>query len=313
MKRTLHSLLALGILCLPVAAQTPETVTSEAQRAKDEQLSRRFVQSVLQPSLSLDGQFAKWTKKPLCVHVSGLAPVPAHAVEQRIREVAQKVGAPVDHKDPCTANAIIFVTADPLGTLDALAQKDLLRFVSGVRKDLKVRYPVQSWYTNYFIDTDGQPHYDIPWVDASYGGPGVWTDTPADSDGVSARPKNDDMAQFIKSNDSRLRHGIQPQMGNITIIVDATAIAGMTLNSLSDYLAMMTLSQTPARTRCQPAPSIANLFLKDCDAALHVTGLSNADLAMLSALYETPLEPENLQMTRIIGTMRRNLETPAKN
>src|SRR3569833_488612 len=109
MKRTLHSLLALGILCLPVAAQTPETVTSEAQRAKDEQLSRRFVQSVLQPSLSLDGQFAKWTKKPLCVHVSGLAPVPAHAVEQRIREVAQKVGAPVDHKDPCTANAIIFV------------------------------------------------------------------------------------------------------------------------------------------------------------------------------------------------------------
>ena len=70
----------------------------------------------------------------------------------------------------------------------------------------------------------------------------------------------------------------------------------------------MTLSQTPATGRCQPAPSIANLFLKDCDAEFHSGSLSEMDLALLTALYQTPDEPEKLQMQRIVSGMQHKLE-----
>jgi hypothetical protein len=180
--------------------------------------------------------------------------------------------------------------------------------VAGSRADLKVRFPVQSWYTGYFVDYKGFPHLDIPWVDALYGS--IWTKA-EDSNGNALGPEKTDHAEWISSGDTRLQHGIKPEMGNITIVVDANKIAGMTLGSLADYLTLMTLSQTPATGRCQPAPSIANLFLKDCEEGLHVTSLSAADLAMLTALYQTPLEPENLQMARIVGNMRHNLEAEA--
>ena len=97
-------------------------------------------------------------------------------------------------------------------------------------------------------------------------------------------------------------------MGAATILVDAEAIKGLTLGELGDYLALMALAQTPATGRCQPAPSIANLFLKECDADLRTDGLSDADMAMLLSLYQTPDEPEKLQMVRLIGNMRRSLE-----
>ena len=96
--------------------------------------------------------------------------------------------------------------------------------------------------------------------------------------------------------------------GVATILVDAEAIKGKTLGSLGDYLALMALAQTPAKGRCQPAPSIANLFLTNCEPIFHTTALSEVDLAMLKALYKAPDEPETLQSIRVIGNMRRILE-----
>jgi len=92
------------------------------------------------------------------------------------------------------------------------------------------------------------------------------------------------------------------------VLVDAGAITGLTLGSLGDYLSLMALAQTPATGRCQPAPSITNLFLKDCEADFHTTSLSEVDMAMLTALYQTPVEPEKLQQQRLIRNTRRNLE-----
>jgi hypothetical protein len=97
-------------------------------------------------------------------------------------------------------------------------------------------------------------------------------------------------------------------MGTAVILADTAAISGLTLGNFADYLALTALAQTPATGRCQPAPSIANLFLTDCGADFHVTGLSDVDLAMLTSLYQTPDEPEKLQMVRLIGNMRRDLE-----
>jgi hypothetical protein len=299
MMKSLAAALALSVLATGAAlAQTPkppvtgepETVYSDAQRQKDDQLSRRFVQSLLTPSYNLEGQFSRW-KKPVCPRVTGMAPTAAYVVERRIRDVAQRIGAPLDRDDPCVANIVIFITPQPQAMLDALVAKNHWLFDASPVRELKVHYPVQAWYEGLYRDFDGIAHRDLPWEILC-----LWCSSPPP----------------IPVNDTRLRLGVQPEMGTATILVDTRAITGLTLGELGDYLALMVLAQTPATGRCQPAPSIANLFLKDCEADFHTTALSDADMAMLTALYQTPDEPEKLQEMRLIANMRKNLEGEQK-
>jgi hypothetical protein len=268
----------------PVGVSEPETVYSDAQREKDELLSRKFVQSLLKPSTSLEGQFAKW-KTPICPHVVGLDASAAYVLEKRIRDIAKQIGAPVDRRDPCKPNIVIYVTQQPKELLNVLSSARKELFAASPLRELRdLRYPVQAWYFGYVVDWYGNRTMDIDcWLFPFDCG----TPTPI--------------------SDTHLRSSLKSEMAAATILVDFDAVQGVTLGSLGDYLALMTLAQTPATGRCQPAPSMANLFVKGCAADLHVTALSYADLAMLTALYQTPDEPERLQVVRIIGNMQRDL------
>jgi len=299
------------LIAMPVAAWAqaliagaPETVISEGQRAKDALLSRKFVTSLLRPSNNLEGQFSRW-KKPICAHVSGLTPAANLFVERRIRAIAQQIGAPLDRRDPCRANINVFVTPEPQATIDAMTTRDPLRLlaINSPDRGLTMRFPVQAWYAGYYRDYDGILRLDAP-------------------RGVQEAWKNDFPPAFIprggaplegdsRPNLTRLFTGMVPEIGDATVLVDAAAINGLTLGALADHVALMMLAQTPATGRCQPAPSIANLFLKDCETDYHVNALSDVDMAMLTALYRTPDQPENLQMTRLIGNMQRALEGEA--
>ena len=294
--KTAGALLALSLTAVPGLAQAqapvpppfvqgqPETVYSDAQREKDEALSRHFVQSLLRASHSLEGQFTRW-KAPICPHVVGLTKANAYVVERRIREVAELAGVPLNRSDPCIPNIEIFVSPQPQVTLDAVKEKDfMLVAATPYAATMTLHYPVQAFYYGYYRDYIGKLWLDMDWE--------FYLDEPP----------------HVAAKDTRLSTGIKAQMGMATIIVDANTITGLTLGSLGDYLALMALAQTPATGRCQPAPSIANLFLTDCEADLHTTSLSHADLAMLTALYHTPEEPEKLQWQRIGSNMRRVLE-----
>ena len=289
----------------PLISREPETVYSDAQRAKDALLSLKFVQSLLQPSGNLEGQFARW-KIPICPHVAGMAPAAAFVIERRIRDIAQQVGAPLDRRDPCKTNIAIFVTAEPQATIDAIIANDRMRLLTTApNRDLRMRQPVQAWYASYYRDDDGLLRLDLP-----RGGAYAWTN---DFPPINVPPdKPVPLEGDAKANLTRLFTGLVPEMGDATVLVDFNAIKGMTLATLGDYIALLTLAQTPATGRCQPAPSIANLFLKDCAPDFHTEALSQIDLAMLDALYQTPNQPENLQKTRLIGTMQRILESGAK-
>lgn len=285
----------------PLTIAEPETVTSEAQRQQDRLLSLKFVQSLLLESNGLQGQFSRW-KTPTCAHVTGMTPAANLFVERRIRDIARQVGAPVDVHDTCRPNIAVFVTAEPQVTLDALAAKDHMRMlaINAPDRALTMRFPVQAWYVGYYRDYDG-----IRRIDAPRGVAYAWANDfpPAFIPRGGAPLEGDD-----RPNPTRLFSGLVPEIGDATVLVDARAIKGMTLGSLADYLTLMTLAQTPATGRCQPAPSIANLFLTDCAADFHATALSAADMAMLNALYQTPDQPENLQKVRLIGAMQRSLE-----
>lgn len=266
-----------------IQLNTPvETVTSEGQRAKDENMARRAVQAMLAESPTMDGEYARW-KDPVCPHVYGLTPVAAYLVEHRIKEIAQKVGAPVDHKDPCVANIGIIVSADPQKTYESISARAPY-LVMTANHATKVEYPVQTWYASLLRDYNGKASLDQSWEDAGLDGP-----------------------PYVPAQLSRLSTGQTAEMGAATVLVNAQAVTGMSLSTLADYIALQTLSQSPVKGRCQDMPSIANLMLSTCGAN-HVEQLSDVDIALLTALYTSEERPELLQRQRIIAAMKRSLE-----
>jgi len=258
-----------------------ETVTSQAQR--DDNTARRAVQAILAPSPSLDGQYAKW-KEPICPHVYGLGKMAAYLVESRIKEIATKVGAPVDHKDPCVANIGIIVSVDPQKTYESIAARAPY-LVMTANHATKVEYPVQTWYAGLLRDYNGKASLDQTWEDA----------------GLEAPPQ-------VPAQLSRLSTGQTAEMGAATVLVNTAAVTGMSLSTLADYVALQTLSQTPTTGKCQEIPSISNLLLTNCAAANHVEQLSDIDMALLTGLYAAPEKPELLQRQRIITAMKQALE-----
>ena len=271
----------------PLLQGEPETIYSRAQREKDLTASRRMVETMLAPSHSIDNQYARW-KSPVCPHVYGLTPAAGWFVEHRIREVAQRVGAPVDHDDPCIPNIGIIFTAQPQASLMSIAAARPF-LVQGGSQKLNVRYPVQAWYATFKIDYNGNKTVDIPWDIAE-----AWRD--------DATPPQ------VAANDSRLHTGLTAEMGAATVLVDSKAVMGMSLGELGDYLALMTLAQASQYGACQEMQTIANLMLDKCPAQDVTRNLSHVDIALLTGLYAVPDEPELLQKQRIVGAMRRSLE-----
>ncbi len=288
MRRLCLSLLFAAVTASSASAQPQmdipvETVTSEALAARDDSVARQVVGSLLAQSQSMEGQFAKW-KQPICPHVYGFTPVAAWLVEHRIKEVAQQVGAPVDRSDPCVPNIGIIVTPDPQKSFDSLASRAPYLMISSTRRT-KVEYPVETWYAGLLRDYNGKPSLDQSWEDAGLDGP-----------------------PYVPAQLSRLSTGQTAEMGAATVLVNATAVTGMQLGTLADYIALQTLSQSQMKGRCQPVPSIANLMIDGCDPANHVDHLSDIDLALLTGLYAAAERPELLQRQRIIGAMKRSLQ-----
>jgi hypothetical protein len=259
-----------------------ENVTVRAQRVEAWNYSASFVHSLLRPSFNMQDQFATW-KRPVCPRVKGMSAASAHLIEQRIREVARKIRAPLAASDTCASNIIIIVSQEPNAILEGLKDKDRQLFASTPIGDLKMHYPVQVWYYSVDIDDNGQPFTDGP-PDAAWDIPDV------------------------KPNYTRLYTGIQPETRVAMIIADSNAIRGVALGAFADYATLLSLAQAPVTGQCQPAPSIANLFLAGCAEGSHTVELSAADLAMLAAIYQTPDTPERMQKVRIINNMRKNLE-----
>ena len=289
---------------------TPETIYSDAQREKDQAVSRRTVETMLAAAFSLENQYAKW-KEPVCARVFGLSAAEGWFVERHIRQVARAVGAPVDTADPCRANIAIFFTDDPQAVLQAIATARPF-MVSGGNQKVLVKYSSQAWYTSLKTDFNGVKTLDIPFGIAHPEGDCILQGASAPTADMSS-PAADQTVGFcempyVAANDSRLHTGVTAEMATTTVLVDSKTVLGMKLGEVGDYLAFLTLAQAQQTGACQPLPTIANLMSKGCAAADTPRTLSKIDTALLTALYEIPDNPETLQKQRIIGAMRRHLE-----
>jgi hypothetical protein len=71
---------------------------------------------------------------------------------------------------------------------------------------------------------------------------------------------------------------------NVFLIVDMRRMGDRSLGLISDYVAMLALSQPKSLGTCQALPSITDLFA-DCGGPAP-DGLTTADAAFLTALYQ---------------------------
>jgi hypothetical protein len=80
------------------------------------------------------------------------------------------------------------------------------------------------------------------------------------------------------------------------------------MGTLSDYIAMLALSQQPIPDGCQAMPSILNLLEAQCP---QVRELTEADLAYLTALYRIGAS-DSLQQQRdqLVSAINRSIGEP---
>ena len=82
----------------------------------------------------------------------------------------------------------------------------------------------------------------------------------------------------------RLGDGQRSALYHVLIVVDPSQLQEYGMGPLSDYIAMLALTQVASLDACQQLPSIMNMLVKQCDRKSD--GLSENDRAYLQGLYK---------------------------
>jgi hypothetical protein len=86
-------------------------------------------------------------------------------------------------------------------------------------------------------------------------------------------------------------------------------VTGYTIGSISDYLAMLVLSQAQLPETCAPLASILDLMASHCENPEKPEAVTAGDLAFLRALYSMDLrENLSLEMGDIQNAMMREFK-----
>jgi hypothetical protein len=235
----------------------------------------RFVRSHGAPS-PRSGWIARWGSDfPICVVTTGLDPAFNDFVTRRVQEVAASVGAPLATSKPgapCGATVEISFANDPQAeALAAFKRNDRLmgfHYPADVPRLSKFEPPIKAWYATGSYGNWGLMALDDIYTHAFWG------------------------TKFV----------------NVLVIADKNKVAGYEIGPISDYMAMLVLTQPRLQAFCGPLPSIVDLMSPNCSDQDKPKTLTPADLAYLEALYATSGD-QNLYLERdgISDHMRREL------
>jgi hypothetical protein len=267
------------------AVKTTESVTVTAAGSSKEQIER-FVQQYAAASARLD-RLARW-ENVICPVTLGLPVDQNQAVSTRIREIAAMVGAGKTPKGHCSPRIIVIFTAQPQDVMDAI-KRDYPRllgrhYYSQTERVSRMAHPAQAWYGTATRDTRGY----------------VASDT--DGHGEPAG------GQTFSSTGLTAFDGLSSRFQSVLVVVDLNDAAGHQLAALSDYVAMLALSQTQASDTCQPLSSITNLLSKNCNPSDKSGSITDMDIAYLKALYSTsPTSSFHSQKSQISTQIEQSL------
>ena len=286
--------------CPPAASATPPPLPSVVVTAPRPPTAAQltgesvpnFILHHATPPAAL-GQLTRW-REGICPMTQGLSPAFDAFITARIRAVALSVGAPVQSQAKCRVNVEILFTTEPQAAIDDIANASPMLLGNHYKSQLKtleaVNHPIQGWY-----------------VTATRGAYG-------------ARLRDDDTRiNVMWGNDignvvgtvpaclpgSRLETECKSEIINVILIADTRKVAGYTVGSISDYLAVLTLTMVQSPDGCDPLPSILDLMSPSCRHHPDESGnITAGDLAFLKALYRADLKvsPE-LERGNILAQM----------
>lgn len=280
MNRRFHPVLVCAAWAAATAAVAQTAPTKVALSSGDVgKQAFDFVQAYQAAAPKID-QIPRW-QDPLCVQVIGLPDAQAAQVKGRIEEVAKDVGlsaAPAG----CNANVQIAFTPQP--------QKLVDNFVKGREWVLGYYYkdpgvktvtrPIQGWYVTA---TESR----APGANQAFAF--AYTGVPSQASGNPTQTANkvlDSPTSWSPTGcgDSTFTSCLRSELVNVFVVVDTVKAQGKSVGVLSDYLAMVVLSQPRALgAACQPLPSVTDLFVDGCPGG-PPGGVTPADAAYLTAL-----------------------------
>jgi hypothetical protein len=288
MKGKTVSLFALSVLLLAAPAwaeMSTESVTVTGSRNAYHDFSKTFATPT-----AVTGKMARWEHR-ICPLVVGQNEHYAAFIVQHLKYVALAAGAPVNMETSCEPNIEIVFTSTPQALLDTVAKDNPLflgYFTSEAQKNAlaKMTRPIQAWYATETTDIKGRHWADVD-RQRGYGNRIGNLAGPANGVGDvlnnSPGQKLEGLPPFYASLGTRTNDGIHTGFRHVLIVVDSTKLAGQEIVPLSDYIAMLALTQINSLAACQELPSIMNRLVTDCGHP--ADSLTIYDLAYLQGLY----------------------------
>jgi len=263
-------------------------VTIEAQRVSLEHRLTMFVSSITR-SAPREEALQRW-QTPICPLVAGLSREQGEFMLERLSQIAREVGAPLD-REHCHANLVVVVTSEPDKLIKAWGDRGRVFWgerasVAAFNAFLETPRPVRVWYNREFGSPAGAP---------ATRGLNMTLDRPF-TDGVFTRSKMDVKDMLL--------------LASIAVIVDRKEVDGLLqIGQLTDYVAMVTLTETDLDAPLGNAPTILHLFDARHPGEQRPAGLSAWDQAFLKALYNDASSQQILitERSQITGKMLHDL------
>jgi hypothetical protein len=254
-----------------------------------------FVTSHAVPSIVIH-QLTRW-RVDICPETLGLSPASNAFVTARIEAVAAAVGAPYDAGVQCKYhNVQILFSTEPQKQLDEVMKLDsrLLGFHYSQQTEKVATFsrPVQGWYVTSTRNDSGHETVDDPFPLPAVDPRGFHSPVPPGRPG------------------SRLYNARSSLIVNALVVVDANKVQGMPIGPISDYVAMLVLSQSKSPDSCSQLPSIIDLMAANCREGEKPSQITAGDLAFLRALYKADLEtPIELEESNLEDSMMRQFKS----
>jgi hypothetical protein len=303
------------------SGQALQEVTVTAKRLQDHRTLARavtsFVASHAAPATRTN-QIGRW-HEPVCPLITGLQPSARDFVTREILDVARGVGAPTAAvgKKMCDNTVEIVFTREPQALLDQVAKayRPLLGFypISQLKKMTTFSRPIQAWYETGTRAMDIQhPIYMGGGASGALSAfPEARAGNPEMPISFSVQVDSDVTAMGMQPtgiSGSYMGHRVRSEFIHVLIIADSGQLAGYSMHSIADYLALLSLTRMSQLDQCAPLPSITDLLAAGC-ATPAADSLTAPDRAYLKGLYSADLE-QNLNIERgdIHDQMMRQIE-----
>lgn len=253
----------------------------------------------------------RWNE-PICPVVIGPPPPQIARILAHLVQIAAAAGVSIK-QTPCQANLYVVATPYPKQLLTAWGKRDHLLFAGASRSVdafLDTPRPVRAWYNT--IAARPQPeavnpeqYSEGPTSTEPPGGSALATASTAAAASVTA-------AVDAARNYSLLNFNEVQSFTSVIVVVDTTRVAGFSLDQLSDYIAMVGLSQINLDSDYGGAPTILSMFAPPASGAEKPapTRITGWDRDYLKALYATR-QVSREQRLEIVDMMARDMSPPA--